>query len=222
VLLVAIMAVSVLSAAGVVSTQKVAATDGVNVTPIVVYYRPGAKLTYSPGGFNEHVKSFHALSGTNINHNEIAAGGFAQTYIGTKSTQVAVDNAHAGTKWELKLPAGTNWASIKSKPCKITQKVTYYVAVAGSRNVPFFAFVSWNGGSVGVQTNNPNDPVHVKMGEKTTTVTTPLGDVFQRNATTGKIYGNGLVITGSRAGPGTGTATALALLSFVVLEFPRT
>jgi len=59
--LIAIMAVSVLSAAGVVTTQKAAAAP-LQSSIAVVNYKPGATYRYAPWQFNQNFAGFFASS----------------------------------------------------------------------------------------------------------------------------------------------------------------
>jgi len=89
------MAVSVLSAAGVVTTQKAAAQP--TITPIVVNYNPGATYSYTPKQFNLVDTGFQTFSGTNVKHFEAATGGAVYSSISTTQTQAGYNYAQVGT-----------------------------------------------------------------------------------------------------------------------------
>src|SRR5271157_4713243 len=105
------MAVSVLSAAGVVTTQTAAAQPPVSVLSatgivttqktvaqaaqpaVVVNYKPGATYRYAPLQFNNKYTDFYAYSGRHITHFEITSIGTAYSSILTTQTQAGRSDA---------------------------------------------------------------------------------------------------------------------------------
>jgi hypothetical protein len=211
------MAVSVLSAAGVVTTQKAAAQLG--SAPVAIQYQPGAKFSYAPTQFNDDSAGAMVYPGTK--HFEAATGGAAYSSIRTQSGASA---AVVGMYWQLKLPSGApynDWSYVQTLPCKVTVTVSYHIAAKGDQSTG--AEAQWGpqlpalSGRYYMQDSvHGNDPVHAKNVIVTTTWQGTVGDVFKSN--TG-IYGQ----AGARAvsyREYLGQASAAVICSSIVLEFP--
>jgi len=213
------MAVSVLSAAGVVTTQKAAAQP--TETPIVVNYNPGATYSYAPKQFNNKHTVFAPDSPTNPKHLEAATGGAVFASMSTKGTQAADNYAQVGTYWKLNLPSGASWATVQNMPCKVTVKVNYHIEAKGNGGV--YAEASWGpisiGGYSASDTVRSNGPVHAKSVVTTTTWEGKVGDLFYSTSEGQYGIAGACVNTGQSFQPG-GQASASLVCSSIVLEFP--
>jgi len=211
------MAVSVLSAAGVVTTQK-ATAQPTTITPIVVNYNPGATYSYTPKQFSAGEAGSDGSPG--IKHFEAATGGAAYSSIRTKQGQGGFSVAQVGTVWTLNL-RGANWCTVKNMPCKVTVKVNYHLEAKGTHDTE--AAVYWGPQIVSLGYANSdivhgNDPVHAKSVTTTTTWQGTVGQVFATD-----MYGIAGAEGDSTAGiytPGAGQASAAITCSSIVLEFP--
>ncbi len=238
-LLIAIMAASVLSAAGVVTTQTAAAQPTVSVLSpagvvttqktvaqaaspaVVVNYKPGATYRYVPWRFNNKYTDFYASSGRHITHFEITSVGTAYSSILTAQTQAGLSDAGVGMWWQLNLPSGSTWATVKDMPCTVTVTVTYFIHAKGNQHT--FAEALWgvyamNPAHSSVYGNNPQ----VKTATITQTWHTTVGQVFSGDSV-GPYYGGGgaQVDTGQYPAAGAGQASAAIVCSSVVLAFPQ-
>lgn len=172
-LLIAIMAVSVLSAAGVVTTKKAEAVKP-PVAPIVVDYQAGTTYTYTKQDFHGIFANFNPLVGTKIKHSEKAGNGVASSSITTKSGQAGQSNAKAGITWQLNL-AGQNWEVVKTKPCRVTMTVSYDIAANGDSGTS--ALVAWGSGFGWGHTRDTVSGSDSKHVDTTTTWDTTVGDI---------------------------------------------
>lgn len=238
-LLIAIMAVSVLSATGVATTQTAAAQPTASALSaagvvkaqnaaalseppaVVVNYRQGATYTYVPLQFNNKYTDFYAYSGRHITHFEITSIGTAYSSIHTTQTQAGVSEAGVGMWWQLKLPSGSTWATVKDMPCTVTVTVQYFIQAKGNQDT--FAEALWgvyamNPANSSVYGNNPQ----VKTATITQTWHTTVGQVFSGDSV-GPSYGGGgaQVDTGQYPAAGAGQASATIVCSSVVLTFPH-
>jgi hypothetical protein len=238
-LLIAIMAVSVLSAAGVVTTQKAAAQPPVSVSSatgivttqktaaatlppvVVVNYKPGATYKYAPWQFNYNYAYFDDFLGTNIQHAETTGVGTAYSSIHTTQTQSGDGYSGVGMYWQLNLPSGSTWATVKNMPCTVTVMVTYFIQAKGNQHT--FAEALWgvyamNPADSSVYGNNPQ----VKTATITQTWHTTVGNVFSGDSI-GPYYGGGgaQVDTGQYPAAGAGQTSAIIVCSSVVLAFPQ-
>ena len=214
------MAVSVLSAAGVVTTQK-AAANGLP-QPIVIGYNPGAKYSYTPKQFN-YPKAYFSTGSPdkNIKHFEAATGGAAYSSMSTLRTQSGVSYAKVGTYWQLNL-GGADWTTVANMPCKVTVKVAYHIEAKGT-DAGTTAGAWWgpdiDGSYYSSDVVHGNDPVHAKSVVTTTTWQGKVGDLFY--STTDGQYGIvGAGVYTSTYTPGAGQASAALVCSSIVLEFP--
>jgi hypothetical protein len=219
-LIIAIMAVSVLSAAGVITTQKAV---GLRVpTPIVIQYQPGAKFNYAPTQFNGDWAGPQV--GPGIKHFEAATGGAAYSSIRTNQMQTGASIAQVGMYWQLTLPSGApynDWNYVKTLPCKVTVTVSYHIVAKGDQNTE--ADANWGPRLVSnfyayyaQDSIHGNDPVHAKNAIVTTTWQGTVGDVFDPIA---GIYGQ----AGAQAvsySEDIGQASAAIVCTSIVLEFP--
>jgi hypothetical protein len=219
IILIAIVAVSALSAAGVLTTQKAAA--GIpGPTPIIIQYQPGAKFSYSPKQFNDDWAGPQVSPGTK--HFEGATGGAAYSSVSASPTSFGASIAQVGMFWQLKLPSGApynDWNYVQTLPCKVTVKVSYHIAAKGQDSE---ADVSWGPRLVSnfyayyaQDSVHGNDPVHAKSAIVTTTWEGTVGDIFDPIL---GIYGQAGAQAVSYAS--IGQASAAVVCSSIVLEFP--
>jgi len=106
--------VSVLSATGIVTTQKTAAAT--SPPAVVVNYKPGATYWYAPWQFNYQYAGFDSYSGINIQHSETTGVGTAYSSIHTTQTQAGDGYSGVGMYWQLNLPSGVTWTTVKNMP----------------------------------------------------------------------------------------------------------
>ncbi len=239
-LLIAIMAVSVLSAAGVVTTQKAAAQLPVSVSRatgivttqktaaatlppvVVVNYKPGATYKYAPWQFNYNYAYFDDFSGTNIQHSETTGVGTAYSSIRTTQTQSGDGYSGVGMYWQLNLPSGSTWATVKNMPCKVTVTGFYIIEERGNQDT--YAYAAWglyySPLTKYALVNGTN--LHVKSARITTTFYGTVGDLFNIGtiATPGTHQG-GAGVQVETLSDGAGQASAGIVGSSIVLAFPR-
>lgn len=130
-LLIAIMAVSLVSAAGVVTTQKVAARDVGSIT-----YSKGATFSYTPKQFNYDWKVLVPEVGT-PRLSATASGGTASASANATSTQNGYGWATVGMDWHLSLPTTgqySTWNNVKNMPCTVTVTLTSYTLKSSGPN----------------------------------------------------------------------------------------
>ena len=215
ILLIAIMATTVLSAAGVVTTQKVAAVP--SSTPVVVKYRPGATYIFTPSQFNVR---------TSVNFGSLGSKSFAATFnnalrtyaITTQIGQAAQGDAQIGMAWRLTLPSHgpySNWAYVVTLPCRVTVTLAYDVSANGP-NINTYAtaraLVAHNAQGATVF---GNDPIHTQIGIRRLTFVSSVGQVFSSGGFVGlaRIQAVSLM-------QDVGQAHASLICSSIVLEFP--
>lgn len=241
-LLIAIMAVSVLSAAGVVTTQTAAAQPTVSVLSatgivttqktvaqaappaVVVNYKPGATYRYAPWQFNYQYAWFDNYSGTNIQHSEITGVGTAYSSIQTTQTQAGDGYSGVGMYWQLNLPSGVTWTTVKNMPCKVTVTGFYVIEERGNQDT--YAYAAWgmyySPLTKYALVNGTN--LHVKSARITTTFYGTVGDLFNIDniATHGTHQGGaGVQVETLQNSTGAGQASAVIVGYSVVLAFPR-
>ena len=212
-LLIAIMAVSVLSAAGVVTTQKAAAAP-LQSSIAVVNYKPGATYRYAPWQFNQNFAGFYASSEGTIAHFETTGGGTAYSSIRTTQTQAGVSYATVGMWWQLRLPKGATWNTVENMPCTVTVTVLYVIQANGNQGT--YAQAVWG-------VNNGNETYSIVYGNNlhvktaTTTFHTTVGGVFSDGP-----YGGAYAEADTWQHPaGAGHASAVIVCSSIVLAFPQ-
>jgi len=212
------MAVSVLRAAGVVTTQKAAAQP--TITPIVVNYKPGATYRYTPKQFNLKETHFYPYAG-NAKHFEAATGGATYSSIRTLQTQAGDSRAEVGAWWKLNL-LGADWTTVQNMPCKVTMKVLYHIEAKGSDSTVAQAY--WGPmimGAGGFDYVKGNNLIHAKSAGTTTTWQGTVGDLFWDAHGDGSYYAGASARIGSVQNPdGVGQSSAALVCSSIVLEFP--
>ncbi len=136
--IVAVMALTVVSTAGVLAAPKAAAQGQVSFTPqqtdlnpIVISYQAGKTYTFTPRQFNAHSAQFSPLVGTPV-HREFATGGTSFAMIRDKA-QAGSGETNLGVL--LQLDGGYDkWATVWNKPCKVKITVHYSIAAKGDEN----------------------------------------------------------------------------------------
>ena len=239
-LLIAIMAVSVLSAAGVVTTQTAAAQPPVSVLSatgivttqktaaatsppaVVVNYKPGATYWYAPWQFNYQYAGFDSYSGINIQHCETTGAGTAYSSIHTTQTQFGVSEAAVGMYWQLNLPSGMTWATVKNMPCKVTVTGFYVIEERGNQDTN--AYAAWglyySPNTKYSLVNGTN--LHVKSARIATTFYGTVGDLFNiDNIATHGTHQGGAGVQVETLSLGAGQASAAIVGYSVVLAFQR-
>jgi hypothetical protein len=208
-LIIAIMAVAVLSAAGIVTTQK-AAANGVQY--IAVDYKPGAIYTYLPKQYN--ARGTGGMFSDNPKHFEAATGGSLYASISTRAGQAGGNDAHTGTWWLLKLPVGSTWDDIKGNRCKVTMKVNYHIAAKGANAK---AAVEW--GTVFPRSKDSVQGTDSKSVITSYTWDGLVKDLFVGPFPDGSIEGSAMAYAFSQSSD-LGQASAALICSSIVLEFP--
>ncbi len=217
--LIAVMATTVVSAAGVLTAPKAAAVDQTDQY-LPITYTPGAKYTYLPTQFNFHATVFVPGYGPS-QHLEVSRGGTATAMVRAEAWQNGVNLAAAGMQWQI-----TNLAGNEDKPVKATLTVTYTLAARGdSRSAADFIVDSYwqdNTKPSFYDAVHGSDPIPVKTATQTFTWTGPL-DLFFRYYGSGQgpfgVYGEMVqCVATSNNVPERVTATANA--QSITIEFP--
>jgi hypothetical protein len=229
-LLIAIMAVSVLSAANVVAAQPAAKPTAGTPT-----YTPGAIYIYTPKQFNSvglvGPEYSYITSAGPPKYSEAIHGGDVSTSISTTSEQAVSLSAFVGMGWELSLPSTgqySTWAAVKNMPCTVTMTVFYTIQARGDQNTsagaywgPWLGVSSpwWSGGG-----SPPNQvsavggrSVNVKVGVGITTWHGTVGALFQNEG-----FGfAGAGVYSAQSSFGAGQAASNIVCTSIVLAFPR-
>jgi hypothetical protein len=205
------MALSVLSATGVVTTQTVAAQPN---GPLVTY-SPGSTYSYRPSQFNNDFTYFVGAGTLSA----IASYGGASASASTTNTQNGWALANVGMWWTLNLPTSgpcSTWASVQGQPCTVTVTVTYHISSKGNASAEAF----WGPLLSGDQYNkvaSVNGTVPAKGATTTYTWHGTVGELFWSESRTGRTgTANGEVQTSAFNG---GKASATISVSGIVLRF---
>ncbi len=186
--LVAVMATTVVSAAGVLTAPKAAAVYQTDQYASITY-TPEGKYTYGPTQYNYHTTSFAPFYGSS-QHTEVSSGGTGTALLRTEAWQNGDNGAEVGMQWRL-----TNLAGNEDKPVKVTLKVSYTLMVRGgtavtkaglrvdSANYGFMMQPYRFDGALG------SDPVPVKTVTQTFTWEGPLNKFFSDPGTGALPYG---------------------------------
>ncbi|MGZ4848595.1 MAG: hypothetical protein ACXV3D_02975 [Halobacteriota archaeon] len=127
--LVAVMALTVVSTAGVLAAPKAAAQEPIE--PIIIQYQAGKTYTFTPNQYNVHSAQFTPYVGTPV-HNEFANGGTAFAMIHDKA-EAGDGETNLGTLFQL--DGGYDaWTTVWNKPCKVTVTVDYTLVAKGDAN----------------------------------------------------------------------------------------
>ncbi len=217
-ILIAVMAVSALSTAGMVTTQKAAAQ--MTATPITVAYQEGAVYTFTPKQYNIHEAFFvpFATSQGTPRHTEAATGGAMYTSIRTTATQCGTSAARVGTYWKLT----GDWDAIKQRPCKVTVNCNAVLYAKGGSDTVARVVYPAHGGSQPFHVEvYGNDVVHQKVGRITETRALTVENFFGQNSD-GTIFGFAAADASASVypGPQAGQASAAVICTSIVLEFP--
>jgi hypothetical protein len=218
VFLIALMALTVVSTAGVIAAPK-AAAQPVGVTPIDVQYMPGKTYVFLPCQFNYHDKYAHVI-GT-PQHYEFLKGGTASVGLKTTDTQAVLNYVFFGTLWRLNGVTDTDMA----KPCTITMKASYVIAAKGTADTR----ATFNVGNRQTQDLQSviaevsgADKIPVKMATKTFTYTGPVGDFFYKHSddtAEGFMSASVSAINDVLLEPGAAQATASTTVYYITLTF---
>jgi len=215
--LIVIMAVSVLSAAGVVTTQKAAAQS--SPPAVAVTYKKGATYIYAPWQFNNKYADFYAYSRANIKHSETTSIGTAFSSIRTTQTQAGEGDAGVGMYWKLNIPSGATWATIKNMPCKVTVTASYYIEAKG--NNATYADVYWGQYHTGYGYASVNGTSPHESALTTKTFYGTVGDVFSGGSVGPHYGGAGAQVDTGQYPAGAGQASGAIVCYSVVLTFPQ-
>jgi len=233
--LIVIMAVSVLSAAGVVTAQNAAAqpmpvqTVAVPSHSIGPLYGPGAIYVYTASQFNNWGWENYSAVGTPT-LTAAVSGGHASSSIMTTNAQAGETNAFDGMSLLLSLPPSgqySTWSAVENKPCTVT--VTVYYAIKAQGNQSTYAGAYW-GPWLG--SSNPWWWVQGSPYRQVSVVSSPTGNVKAGIAittwhgTVEALFHNersgwvGAAVDTRQPSVGAGQASGNIVCSSIVLAFP--
>lgn len=217
------MALSVLSAAGVVSAQKTVPAIPVtpaSTHPVAVTWTPGKTYRYTPSAFNSGWVNMGADYGTATKLSATArdrSGSISALAI-TPTSCDAWAQAMQGMWWTLNIPHGTDWTYVQNQPCKVTVTMKYTLSSSGH-----YAYTVAAWGPIVGWSSNHGYPIYqygtVVEGNQRQTATVretfsgTVGYVFGWNYPYG--WAGGYVWTESLGGQ----SIASASISSVVLQF---
>jgi len=231
-LLIAIMAISVLSAAGAVTAQNTAAQSTPVKTvaaqsipaPIDPLYSPGATYTYTPTQFNSWSYLYTLWNGAT--GSAAASGGTASASISTTTgaplfPEAGMGWACAGVTWQQPTLPSTGpystWAAVKNMPCTVTVTVYYVIQAKGNQNT--YADAYWGPWLQG----SPYRQVSVVAGH--TEQMNAWVAITTWHGTVGALFSGGSGFAGAAVGSGQpsggGQASGNIVCSSIVLAFPR-
>lgn len=216
VLLIALMAVSIVSTAGVLTASKAAAEDFPAAMPI--QYESGKTYTFTPAQFNFRGAGISPDVIGTPKHHELTKGAKTLASIETTAEQAGEVATVNGVHVRL---VGADPATDLGKPCTVTLKVGYSLYAVGDANTrsriniigTFHTDAShWASDEV-----RGDDAVTTKsVDTQTYTFTSTLGDVFGPNLDHGVIHVNALA---SQWQPGAGAAITHAQVSRITITF---
>lgn len=222
--LIALMAVSVVSAAGVVTAKKDDTQTGSE--PIVVPYEAGKTYTFTPEQFNRRLTDGRSVSVSSDDKmpkiQQFVREGtvFSSIKMTAVGTATAFSQAYTGTY--LKITDVTN----PNAPCTISMQVKYKLAAkVKAENPRMFGAVGLNLGDYQLMLEMVrSDQVdNIKTGTDTYEHTDTLGNLFYQDyENPGSYLGSQLVTTeclGISEGPGEGQVTAEIEVVTIVIEF---
>jgi hypothetical protein len=234
-LLITIMAVSVLSAAGAVTAQK-AATQPISVqkavvqpisAPIDLLYSPGATYRYTPAQFNQQWYWWTVINSATAS--AAASGGTASASISTTTTGAPIPVGQAGESWaavgmgwqQPTLPSTgqySTWAAVKNMPCTVTVTAYYVIQARGNQNTYANAYWGpWLQGSPYRQDSVVAGYTgQIKAWITTTTWHGTVGAFFSG----GSGFAGVAVDSGQPSG-GPGQASGNIVCTSIVLAFPK-
>jgi hypothetical protein len=217
-LLITMVAVSALSAAGVVTTKK---AEAIPVNYIVVDYTPGATYHFSPPQYNVRFSDFTPSAGTNMQHTEITNHDFGYGYASMHTTpqQAGAGIAGWGAKLQLDL-GGQDWNTIEGNKCTLTIYVIGHIQANGDSHTHAQLLLGnyWQtSGAHPMRT----DTVITGSGAKTVWTMTWHGTVEDAFG----LYGSTPVqlfyaaVQVSQSSPGAGQASGFVMVPSMVLSF---
>jgi hypothetical protein len=232
--LIAIMAVSVLSAAGVVTAQNAAAQSmpvkKVAVAPIPTgpLYSPGATYIYTPNQFNWFVEEWLSINSAPVSNIISGGSAFASTNTTTAVQAGSYSRAGVGMWWpQLSLPSTgqySTWAAVKNMPCTVIVTAYYVIQARGNQNAYADAYwgpwlgsssTPWIQGSPYSQASVvAGHIINVKVGVTFNTWHGTVGALFQNE-------GSGFAGVGVDSGGGPGHASGKIVCTSIVLAFPK-
>ncbi len=222
--LVAVVALTVVSTAGVLAAPKAAAQEPIE--PLIIQYQAGKTYTFTPMQYNEHSAQFTPYVGTPV-HNEFAKGGTSFAMIRDKA-QSGAGETNLGTL--LQLDGGYDaWTTVWNKPCKVTVTVDYTLVAKGDANTCAFveAYIVNPHGPQDIKrvTVVGNDKTAVKTGILTLEHTGIVDDILhyvlsEPDLVSGAAYTHTYVGQESQVAT-TGHASAHAYTSSITISFPQ-
>lgn len=225
-LLVALMATTVVSTAGVLAAPKAAACTP-TAPPIgtpTVWYKPGKTTLFVPWQYNIHDASYTAFNPSQ--HNEWAK--WMTAYASTAgSCCYAGSEAGVGVRWQLK---GITANQLAGKTATITMLVSYKLTAKASTqwmDASLETLVGCKDNSISTSQNYAlNDIAQstaagvVIIQTKTFTHTFPLSDVCYYDAPTHSIYGSAVsYVIAETNSVTTGQATAITNAYTIAVTF---
>lgn len=124
--------------------------------------------------------------------------------------------------WQLNLPSGVTWTTVKNMRCKVTVTASYYIEEKGNRDTN--AVAAWglynSSKTMGSIVNGTH--LHVKSAMRTTTFYCTVGDLFFGSTNGPYQAGAGVQVkTFQYPAPGAGQASAVIVGYSIVLQFPQ-
>ncbi len=135
-LLLVIMTVSVVSAAGVVTTQKAAAVQVIHREGVPYTLPVTGTMKWDGGLCNYHVKAFSSRSGTPAYHAEQSNSNVAKVYVISNKYRGKLDGyavASVGIPYKLSF---SNWNAVKDRPVTVYISYTYDLNAKPSAALP--------------------------------------------------------------------------------------
>ncbi len=212
VLLVALMATTVVSAAGVLTAPKAAATPAY----LPITYVEGKTYTFAPSQCNYHTTDPLRVFAGHPLLLPVSSGSKVVTMVRTDAQSAGRASANIGYRYGL-----TDFTQDDlDNPCTVTMQVRYTLAVRGGTDASAFA-TGWPGGDY--YYIKSGDPVLVKTVTTTITYTNTVGVMFgDTSAVPGARLGSAqaYVISASYEAGSAASVTTTAEILGLTIEFP--
>ncbi len=215
--LIAIIALTAVSTAGVMAASK-KPTD-TKVTPVPLKYQPGKTYTFLPNRYNVHSAEFLAPRLPILpssQHTEYASGATAYTSISEETGQAGSSYAFVGMQYKLNGITALD-LSEASKTCTVTYEVSYVLTANGKDGYASISYTQLGIGDPGFidDVSGQFGPV-TKVMTKTVTKEVPLNYIFKQDTANNQIQGSQVIIAFSDGGILGADAPTYATASVVV------
>jgi hypothetical protein len=212
-ILLAILALSLVSAAGVVTTQKAAAA---NANSGSIVYHPGAWYVWFPKTYNMQWTWWDYNPPIQV-HKETAmpGSGTASSMISTTGPYIESE-AMQGEKMYLTLPSGYDWNTVSTKPCTVIVLASWNVRATG------LGVTDWGIGPMVIY-KGENYQFHVTndrtTGSRLFITTNTVGKIFYMSPPLHQGWAG--VDTDSYSTGGAGTASGSLTCLMIMVQFGR-